>query len=92
MRSVLTRFRAYHLGNPGSAFSYLADGHFTLIEARMTEASKPQLVEEMEACGATAADVLHITSWDTDHCREGELAELLELARPGRIECPGYEP
>ena len=92
MKSVITRFRAYHLGNPGSAFSYFADGHLTLIEARMTEESRPQLVDEMQMCGLTSADTLHITSWDTDHCRESELTTMLELTRPERIECPGYKP
>ena len=36
VKKIYTRFRAYQLGNAGSSFSYYADGHFTLIEARLT--------------------------------------------------------
>jgi hypothetical protein len=35
--SKVTRFRAYQLGASGSSFSYFVDGHFTVLEARMTE-------------------------------------------------------
>jgi competence protein ComEC len=92
MRSVPTRFRAYQLGCPGSSFSYFAGGHFTLLEGRLTAHSRPALLSEMDACGVDGADTLHITSWDADHCSASELEELLDLVRPARVECPGYEP
>jgi competence protein ComEC len=92
MRSIPTRFRAYHLGTSGSSFSYYADGHFTVIEGRLTEDSRPQLEAEMEACGVDHAGTLHITSWDADHCNKFELPDLLNLVQPRRIECPGYDP
>ena len=43
-------------------------------------------------CGVEAIHSLHITSWDADHCSATELQTLLQALRPGRIECPGYEP
>ena len=93
MRGIRTRFRAYHLGSPGSSFSYFADGHFTMIEARLTDESREQVEYEMtERCGVDHADVLHITSWDADHCNKFELPDLLNLIRPMNIECPGYDP
>jgi competence protein ComEC len=92
MRSIRTRFRAYHLGCSGSSFSYFADGRFTMIEGRLTEDSQRQVETEMERCGVDAADNLHITSWDSDHCNKYELPELLNLIQPRRIECPGYNP
>jgi competence protein ComEC len=92
MKSIVTRFRAYQLGVPGSSFSYFADGHFTVIEGRLTELSKVALVYEMRRCGVEFANSLHITSWDADHCNMHELQELLDLVRPLRIECPGYDP
>jgi competence protein ComEC len=92
MKSVFTRFRAYQLGNSGSSFSYCAEGHFTLLEGRMTEQSKPSLIQEMTICDAQTVDVLHISSWDTDHCRASELTDLLQTTRPRKIQCPGYKP
>lgn len=92
MKSIATRFRAYQLGNAGSSFSYFADGHFTLLEGRLTDVSRASLVQEMAKCEVHAADVLHITSWDADHCNESELVELLSLTRPLKLELPGYDP
>ena len=92
MKSIVTRFRAYQLGVPGSSFSYFADGHFTVIEGRLTEFSRNALVYEMHRCGVDFANILQITSWDADHCNKHELQELLDLIRPLRIECPGYDP
>ena len=92
MRSVVTRFRAYQLGSPGSSFSYFADGHFTVLEGRLTELSRRALLAEIAQCGVECANDLHITSWDDDHCNSNELEELLDLVRPTRIECPGYDP
>jgi competence protein ComEC len=92
MKSIVTRFRAYQLGVPGSAFSYFADGEFVLIEGRLTDESRPSLIHEMQHCGVETAKTLHITSWDSDHCNRHELQELLDLTRPLKIECPGYDP
>lgn len=93
MRRLVTRFRAYHLGCPGSSFSYFADGHFTVIEGRLTEESRQQLEHEMRIrCGVEAANLLHITSWDADHCNKHELLDLLNMIQPLKIECPGYDP
>jgi competence protein ComEC len=92
LKAVRTRFRAYQLGSPGSSFSYFAGGHFTLIEARLTDTNKATIIQEMAACGVKAVDTLHITSWDSDHCCASELIDLLALAVPRTIECPGYEP
>jgi len=92
VKSIRTRFRAYHLGYSGSSFSYFAGGHFTMIEGRLTEDSRRQVEIEIERCGVDVADVLHITSWDSDHCNKYELPDLLNLIQPRRIECPGYDP
>lgn len=64
-----------------------------MIEARLTDTSREQVEREMaEKCGVDHADVLHITSWDADHCNKHELPDLLNLIRPMKIECPGYNP
>lgn len=90
-KPIRTRFRAYQLGEPGSSFSYFADEHFTLMEARLTERSYPSVMSELEACGKASIDTLHITSWDQDHCDFNELEEILARLKPKRIEYPGYE-
>ena len=92
MKSIITRFCAYQLGSAGSSFSFFADGHFTVLEGRLTELSRPNLMREMANCGVDTADTLHITSWDSDHCSASELADLLMLTIPEKIEYPGYEP
>ena len=92
MKSIITRFRAYQLGSAGSSFSYFADGHFTVLEGRLTDLSRPNLIHEMANCGVETANTLHITSWDSDHCSASELTDLLMLTMPERIEYPGYEP
>lgn len=89
---VKTRFRAYQLCQAGASFSYFAGNHFTLIEAMATDASRPSIKREMEACNKTLLDTLHITSWDNDHCGEAGLAWILEELQPAKIEYPGYEP
>jgi competence protein ComEC len=40
----------------------------------------------------TVIDVLHITSWDTDHCTYDDLTQILNQCRPSLIEVPPYEP
>lgn len=92
LKGVVTRFRAYQLGCPGSSFSYFAGGHFTVIDGRLTDVSRRTLMHEMKICGVEYADSLDITSWDSDHCNKHELQELLDLIRPAEIECPGYNP
>src|SRR4051812_34340664 len=86
MKSVLTRLRAYQLGTPGSSFSYFADGHFTMLEGRLTELNRPSIIQEMRFCRVETADTLHITSWDADHCSVNEIEELLQIISPARIE------
>jgi competence protein ComEC len=92
MKSVVTRFRAFQLGSAGSSFSYFAGGHFTVMEGRLTDVSRPSLIREMQMSGVTVADDLHITGWDQDHCASSELEELLDLIAPRHIEIPGYDP
>ncbi len=87
-----TRFRAYQLGGEGSSFSYCHDGHFTLIEARVTESSAASLLREIRDYGGGILDTLHITSWDRDHCAPSELGLILEHLKPSCIEYPGYTP
>ena len=91
-KAVLTRFRAYQLGNAGSSFSYFAEGRFTLIEGRAPTSSRPSLLEELRSCGKREIDTLHITSWDEDHCCEAELVWILHNLQPNKIEYPGYAP
>lgn len=87
-----TRFRAYQLGTIGSSFSYCNGTTFFLIEARLTEKSRPSLVKELSMFGKKHIDTLHITSWDNDHCNPDELIHIFNDFRPSRIEFPGYEP
>ncbi|OIN69514.1 hypothetical protein BL247_21975 [Ralstonia solanacearum] len=91
LKAINTRFRAYQLGEPGSSFSYFADGHLTLIEAKLTDQSYRSLAAELEGCGKTTIDTLHITSWDQDHCDFKELQEILKTLKPKKIEYPGYD-
>ncbi|WP_332777791.1 ComEC/Rec2 family competence protein [Polaromonas sp.] len=92
LKAVQTRFRAYQLGQAGSSFSYLAGNHFTLIEAVITDVNQPRLLEELAACSKEKIDVLHITSWDQDHCSESGLEWILKNLAPLKIEHPGYVP
>lgn len=87
-----TRFRAYQLGECGASFSFSVNDHFTLIEARYNDVNKEHIKWEMrECCGVDRIDVLHITSWDQDHCKAGELKNILIDLRPRCIEYPCYE-
>lgn len=92
LQQKITRFRAYQLGNAGSSFSYFDGTIFTLIEGRLTENSKPNVLFELEQAKKRNVDTLHITSWDNDHCRPNELKEILEELLPNKIQYPGYEP
>lgn len=90
--SIVTRFRAYQLGQAGSSFSYFADGHFTLIEGIITDINHQTLSDELNICGKSSIDTLHITSWDNDHCSNPALDWIFENLKPRRIEYPGYPP
>lgn len=85
-----TRFRAYQLKSKGSSFSYWNGSHFTLCEARYNNDNKNSIWHELKVCGKTSIDLLHITSWDADHCSSTELNNILKELKPKRIEYPGY--
>lgn len=92
MRMKKTRFRAYQLGDKGSSFSYSVDSQFTLIEARFNKTNASSICSEMKIVGASNIDILHITSWDKDHCSDSELPVILKYLKPDIIHYPGYEP
>jgi competence protein ComEC len=87
-----TRFRAYQLGNEGSSFSYCHNGRFTLLEARLTDRNKSNVLYEINTFGGGDLATLHITSWDKDHCHPIELDWILKELKPSYIQAPGYEP
>ncbi|EHM45304.1 ComEC/Rec2 family competence protein [Yokenella regensburgei] len=87
-----TRFRSYMLGEKGGSYSYFDGSKFTLIEARMNDINRQNIIDEMSICTVTKLHCLHITSWDSDHCKRSELEEILESYPPSKIEYPGYEP
>ena len=90
----MSRLRAYQLGTTGGKFSLFnkENKYFILIEARLTELSEESLEDEMDTCGVTTIDLLHITSWDEDHCNAEELEKILYNYFPKRIEYPPYCP
>jgi competence protein ComEC len=85
-----TRFRAYQLCAAGSSFSYCHDGQFILIEARVTETSAATLLREVRQYGGGRVSLLHITSWDNDHCDPAQLLDILKTFKPDGVEAPGY--
>lgn len=85
-----TRFRAYQLKSKGSSFSYWDGTRFVLGEARYNDDNKNSIWHELKRCGKGAIDVLHITSWDADHCASSELENILKDLKPKTIECPGH--
>lgn len=87
-----TRFRAYQLPNKGASFSLRVDNHFTLIEARYNDLNREHIEWELSQINRSDIDVLHITSWDIDHCNYGELCELLRNLMPTYIEYPSEQP
>lgn len=87
-----TRFRAYSLTSEGASMSLSVEGHFTLIEARFNTDNGDAILFEMKKAGVNRVDVLHITSWDEDHCNPDELKIILTHLKPKRIEYPSYEP
>ncbi len=90
--STHTRFRAYQLKGKGSSFSYYSQNYnqFTLCEGRYCDDNKASIHHELMECNKDNIDVLHITSWDEDHCNDAELEQLLKYLKPQRIEYPGY--
>lgn len=87
-----TRFRAYQLDEKGASFSISVDQYFILIEARYNSVNKSHIIYEMGLSGVAHIDVLHITSWDEDHCKSTELEDIIKELKPSIIECPGYAP
>jgi competence protein ComEC len=92
LKKLLTRFRAYQLGCEGSSFSYFDGSTFTLIEARLNDKNTNSIFHELKCCNKSSIDVLHITSWDIDHCNPDEFQLVLKLLKPSKIEYPGYSP
>ena len=88
----ITRFRAYQLGVKGASFSLAVDDDFTLIEARLKDSNRANVFKEMRIAGAKSISLLHITSWDVDHCNPDELCDILCYLKPQRIQYPGYQP
>lgn len=92
LKTIETRFRAYTLKSAGSSFSYATKNDFVLIEARAPEDVRERIFEEMNYFGHKQASILHITSWDTDHCNSNELEWILEHIKPKVVEYPWYNP
>ncbi len=91
-QTIHTSFRAYHLDGEGASFSYATNDTFTLIEARIINRSEVGILQELARFNKKHIDVLHITSWENDHCRRPQLVRILESFKPSRIEYPGDEP
>lgn len=89
---MVTKFRAFQLDSPGSLFSYWKDNTYTLIEARIPKGGIEVLRADLSAHNKEKIDVLHITSWDDDHCDFDSLVQIMNNFRPGLIETPSYTP
>lgn len=87
-----TRLRAYSLSTEGASLSLSVNDKFTLIEGRYNDDNRLGINYEMNKAGVSRIDVLHITSWDEDHCNAGELRTLLRVLKPKCIEYPSYTP
>lgn len=90
LQALPTRFRAYQLKTAGASFSYFDSKQFILIEARVTDVSRPNLAGELDICNKMRIDKLHITSWDQDHCALEDLREILATWKPRTVQYPGY--
>jgi len=62
-----------------------------LGEARYNDGNNNSILHEIGVCKKTSIDVLHIISWDADHCAYGELDVIFKKLTPKTIECPGYD-
>jgi competence protein ComEC len=89
--SYLSKFRAFQLDSPGSLFSYYKNDSYTLIEARLPKGGINVLLGDLAHHNKDRADVLHITSWDADHCTYDDLVQILNHLRPNLIQIPPYE-
>ncbi|HXB41907.1 MAG TPA: hypothetical protein VNZ49_15300 [Bacteroidia bacterium] len=87
-----TKFRAFQLDTPGSLFSFYKPDTYTLIEARIPKGGIEVLRRDIKAHGKDHIEVLHITSWDEDHCNYEDLIQILNNFRPAKIEIPHYTP
>ncbi|WP_089083894.1 ComEC/Rec2 family competence protein [Aquitalea magnusonii] len=92
IQSINTRFRAYQLDTAGSSFSYFSGNEFILIEGRYCDANEYSIKQEMSICEIEKIGVLHITSWDQDHCSPSQLQKIIDDFHPRKIEYPGYAP
>lgn len=63
-----------------------------MIEARLDEKNELRIYQELKSCHKESIDVLHITSWDQDHCSPSQLEKILQQFEPNKIEYPGYVP
>jgi len=90
--NLITKFRAFQLETDGSLFSNYKNNVYTLIEARLPKGGLESLVDDLEIHSKQKIDVLHITSWDNDHCNYDDLIEILNQLRPEKIEIPSYLP
>jgi competence protein ComEC len=88
----MSRFRAYQMDTIGSSFSYWDGKTFTLLEARFNPSNARSILAELRACNKQQVDVLHITSWDDDHCKPNEIQSLLSILKPKHFELPRYAP
>lgn len=92
MEKYNTKFRAFQLDSEGSLFSYYKAGRYTLIEARLPKGGITVLREDIGVHQKTRIDLLHITSWDVDHCNYDDLVQILNNFRPEVIQVPAYLP
>lgn len=91
LKGIRTRFRAYTMSSAGSCFSYATEKEFVLIEARAPEDIRARIEEEMKLFQHETISLLHITSWDQDHCTASELEWILNNLKPRKLEYPGYD-
>jgi competence protein ComEC len=87
-----TKFRAFQLDTDGSSFSFFKPDTYTLVEARIPKGGIQVLVNDLKFHNKSKIDLLHITSWDKDHCNYEDLIAILNQLRPSLIEVPDYIP
>lgn len=92
MKNFSTKFRAFQLDSEGSLFSYYKTSHYTLIEARLPKEGIEVLQQDLAVHHKARIDLLHITSWDVDHCNYNDLVQILNNFRPEVIQVPDYSP
>lgn len=90
--NLITKFRAFQLDSPGSLFSFWKKNIFTLIEARLPKGGIEILKDDLKLHKKERVDVLHITSWDDDHCDFDSLTQIMNKLRPNLIQVPSYNP